>query len=132
MLLIFCVQKISSIAYLQKFTSHSKWPFCLRTSCEHFAGDIIIITPKTITNELKNDVLHPFVAISNFFSCGQRSILAMSNINDPIIIELYETAQSIIENSQQYERSNESKLSAFRFLCRSMSEQYLRVMETIH
>ncbi|KAI9010830.1 hypothetical protein CLU79DRAFT_690075, partial [Phycomyces nitens] len=25
-LLIFCVQKISSMAYLQKFTSHSKWP----------------------------------------------------------------------------------------------------------
>lgn len=132
-----CIQSCWSFASkaCRQIRSHSNSPHIL-SCCTGYKPSAItsqkmFVSNESIKEELNNDVLPPIAVIANFFSCGQRSIIAMVTINDPVTVRLYETAMKIIGYSGQHSRSNESKTLILWLFCASKKSQSCKIINTI-
>ncbi|PHZ13975.1 uncharacterized protein RHIMIDRAFT_277829 [Rhizopus microsporus ATCC 52813] len=52
-------------------------------------------------------------------------------MNDPMAIQLYQTAMKSVVDSETYEKSSKSKLSAFRSICGILENQFVKVTSCI-
>jgi hypothetical protein len=100
-LLIFCIKNVASKSLASKFISHSQFPYCLQAPSDHFAKDVILATYGSIHEESNRDKLLPISALSNLFTSGERSILTICTMNDPMTSRLCQTAMEIFFDRQK-------------------------------